>query len=406
MLSRKRQTALVFLGIGFGTMIYIMIAGLQFGFREFLIEQLLNNTSHILIKGDERKIDRKDLRERFYPRDAVVKWISPPVGKREEAKLGNPQDWFERLARDPQVAAYAPRLTISAIAGQGRFRTNIGLTGIVPDKQLRVTSIEDYMKEGSLRDLSGGGNKVILGSKVLEDIGAQTGDFVNLSTGFGETRPFKVVGKLHLGNEDLDKTIAFANIRDVQSLNKTPGRVGEISVALVNIDMASELADRWSLFGKDQVQSWQEANAQFMQMIEIQDLMRAIMTGTILIVAGFGIYNTLSIMISQKKKEIAILRSIGYPPKKILELFLLQGVMLGFAGGVFGCLLGLFFNLAMGSYELDFDVGKSNQLPISYDLGIFITGMLMAQVASAVASYLPARAASKLTPLDIIRAEL
>lgn len=406
MLSRKRQTLLIFLGIGFGAMIYIIIAGLQFGFRGFLIEQLLNNTSHILIKGDERNIEEEALQKRFYGDKTFVSWISPPQGKRDEARLQNPQGWFERLQRDPRVVAYAPRLSVSAIATQGRFRANVNLTGIVPDKQLRVTSLEDYMKEGSLQDLSGGGNKIILGSKALENIGAQPGDIVRVSTGLGEPRPFKVVGNLHMGNDELDEVIAFANIRDVQSLNRSPGRVGSISVALTDISLAEETAEQWSLYGQDEVQSWQEANAQFMQMIEIQDLMRAVMTGTILIVAAFGIYNTLSIMISQKKKEIAILRSIGYPPAKILELFMLQGLMLGFAGGLLGCALGFLFNLGLGSYELGFEVGKSDTLPVSFDAGIFFTAMLMAQAASAVASYLPAKAASKLTPLDIIRAEM
>lgn len=406
MLSRKRQTFLILLGISFGTMIYVIVAGLQFGFRGFLIEQLLNNTSHVLISGNERKIKKNDLEKRFFTSDEFINWVVPPEGKREEAKLQNPQGWFENLERDPHVIAYAPRLTISAIVGQGRFRANINFSGIDPEKQLRINSIGDYVKEGSLKDLSGGGNKIILGSKVLEDIGAQTGDIVKISTGLGETRPFKIVGMIKLGNEEVDKTIALANIRDVQSLNKTPGRVSEIAVALSDIELAQQMADKWALYGDDKVQSWQEANAQFMQMIEIQDIMRAILTGTILLVAGFGIYNTLSIMIAQKQKEIAILRSIGYRPAKILELFLYQGLVLGVSGGLLGCLIGYLIDLALASYELDFDVGKSNRLPISFDPKIYVTAFFMAQISAAIASYLPARSASKLTPLDIIRSEV
>ncbi len=405
MLARKRQTFLIFLGIGFGTMVYVIVAGLQFGFRGFLIEQLLNNTSHVLISGSERQIDKRDLRDRFFKEDEFVKWVVEPQGKREEAKLENPHGWFELLEQDPNVKAFAPRLTISAIARQGRFSENINLTGIEPGKQTQVTSLEDYMEEGSLSELSGG-NKIALGSEVLKNLGAQTGDLVTVSTGLGEPRPFKVVGKLRLGNEEVDKTIALTNIRAAQSLNRTPGRIGEIAVALNDISLSEEAARSWRLLNKDKVQNWEEANSQFMQMIEIQDIMRAILTGTILLVAGFGIYNTLSIMISQKKKDIAILRSIGYPPKKILRLFLFQGLALGALGGLLGCFLGLSVNLALGNYTLDFDVGKSNHLPISNDLNIYLTGFFMAQLASWVASYLPAKMASKLTPLDIFRSEL
>lgn len=405
MLSRKRQTVLIFLGISFGTMIYIIIAGLQFGFREYLTEQLLNNTAHVLIKGSERDIEPDQLRPRFYPPDVHVKWIGPPEGKREEANLQNPQGWFDRLEQNPHVIAYAPRLAINGLVSQGRFRTNVSITGIVPDRQMRVTSLEEYMKVGSLKDLSGGGNKIILGSGVLNDIGAQVDDTVNVSAGLGEARPFKVVGILHLGNEQIDRSLALTNILDVQSLNRSPGRVSEISVALTDIALSSQIANELDEYTSDEVQSWQEANAQFMQMIEIQDIMRLIMTGTILLVAGFGIYNVLSIMITQKQKEIAILRSIGYPPSKILELFILQGLILGFTGGLLGLLLGFGFNMLIGSYELAFEVGKDNHLPISHDLSIYLTALGVAQLASALASYLPARAASKMTPLEIIRGE-
>lgn len=409
LLSRKRQTALIFLGISFGTMIYVVVAGLQFGFRSYLTEQLLNNTAHVLIKGNERNIEEKELRPQFFPSSSnhniFVHWLVPPAGKREEAKLENPQGWFQRLQKDTDVVAYAPRLSINGIVSQGRYRQTVNLTGIVPGQQIRVTSLEDYMRKGSLLDLSGGGNKIVLGSKALKNIGAQMGDTVVMSTGLGEARPFKVVGELHLGNEQIDAALALAHIRDVQTLNRSPSRVSEISVALTDIALSKEKAEKWSLYTKDQVQGWEEANAQFMQMISIQDLMRLIITVSILVVAGFGVYNVLSIMISQKKKEIAILRSIGYGPQRIFELFLSQGLILGFFGAIIGLALGLGANYFIGHIQLSFEVGKSNHLPISYDISIFITAFFAAVIAAIIASFLPAYAASKLTPLDIIRSE-
>jgi lipoprotein-releasing system permease protein len=406
MLSRKKQTALIFLGISFGTMIYIVIAGLQFGFRSYLTEQLLNNTAHVIIKGSDRDIEEDALRPRFFSEDTFVKWLSPPEGKRDEAKLANPHGWFEILQKDPNVVSYAPRLSVNGIVSMGRYRQTVSFTGIVPERQMKITSINDYMEEGSLLDLSGGGSKAILGSGVLKNIGAQVGDTVKFSTGLGEARPFKIVGKLHMGNKQLDEMLVLGNIKDIQSLNHTPGRVSEISVALSDINLSKPLAAKWSLYSQDEVQGWEEANAQFMQMITIQDLMRLIMTGAILLVASFGIYNVLSIMISQKKKEIAILRSIGYGPDKILELFLFQGLILGTGGGFLGMFFGWGLNMILKQYELAFEVGRDNHLPISFDVSIFVTAFMAAQVAAAIASFLPAYSASKLTPLDIIREEL
>ncbi|MCB0384126.1 MAG: FtsX-like permease family protein, partial [Bdellovibrionales bacterium] len=144
----------------------------------------------------------------------------------------------------------------------------------------------------------------------------------------------------------------------------------------------------------------------FMQLINIQDIMRYIITSAILIVAAFGIYNVLSIMISQKQKEIAILRSIGYAPDKILRLFMIQGSMLGLLGGGAGLFIGFGACLIIGSIDLGFEIGKGSNLLISYDWDIYATAFVAAQVAAAIASIIPARHAAKLTPLDIIRANL
>lgn len=403
MLSRKKQTLLIFLGISLGTAIYIIIAGLQLGMRNYISDQLLNNTAHILIQGREEEIDPDDIRNRLYDDNTFVKWLRAPFGKREESRLDNPQGWFDRLAKDPQVYSYAPRLSSSAIISKGPLRKNITVTGIVPDRHVKVTNLEDYMKEGSLRDLSTGAGKIVLGSGIIKEIGARVGDIVNLSSGLGETSPFKIIGKLHLGNEQLDDVMALAHIHDVQTLNKTPGRVSEISVALHDIEQSATLAERWSLYTIDRVQGWEEANASFMQIIKIQDIVRYVITGAILLVAAFGIYNVLSIMISQKQKEIAILRSIGYGPNRILELFLIQGLILGMLGGAFGLLLGHSANVFIGSIDLGFDIGKGSTLIISYAPSIYLTAFFSAQIAAAIASVLPARHAAKLTPLEIIR---
>lgn len=406
MFSKKKQTLLIFLGITFGTMIYVIIAGIQYGMRDYLTEQLLNNTAHVLIKGNERKIEKDELRERFFPNVDVVNWLIPPAGKREEARLENPQGWFDRLAADPQVLAYAPRLSVQAILSRGGLKSNVSLTGVIPDKYIQVTSIKDYMVEGSLEDLKIGTNNIIVGSGVMDAIGAQIGQTIRVSTGLGETRPFKVVGVFELGNEQIDKILALSHINDVQTLNRTPGRVSEISISLTNIDLATQKADEWSIYTGDDVQGWQEANAAYMQVIQIQDIVRIVITGALLLVSAFGMYNVLSIMISQKQKEIAILRSIGYGPEKILSLILIQGLTLGIAGGLLGLVIGYGFNVVIDNIDLGIKIGKGTSLLVSYRPSIFLTAISAAIVSSLIASYLPARYAAKLTPLDIIRSNL
>lgn len=406
MFSRKKQTFLIFLGIMFGTMIYVIIAGIQFGMREYLYEQLLNNTAHVIVSGEEREIIETDLRERFFPEAKLVNWFIPPAGKREESRLENPQGWFNRLSADPDVIAFAPRLSINGIVSKGSLRTNVGLTGIIPDKHAQVTSIGDYMLEGKLADLRVGTNNIIIGSGVVKKIGTRIGQTVMVSTGAGTAKPFKVVGVVELGNEQLDQALALSHLSDVQTLNKTPGRVGEISIALTGIDLSESKARTWASFAHDKVQSWQQANASFLQVIQIQDIVRNVITGALLLVSAFGMYNVLSIMITQKQKEIAILRSIGYGPPRILSLILIQGLTLGISGGVLGLGVGHVINLVIDNIDLGMKIGKGTSLIVSYEPSIYITAGIAAVISTGVASVLPARHAARMTPLDIIRSNL
>ncbi|NJL25370.1 MAG: ABC transporter permease [Calothrix sp. SM1_5_4] len=165
------------------------------------------------------------------------------------------------------------------------------------------------------------------------------------------------------------------------------------------------MADFWQMISPDKVEDWKEANKMFMEMINVQDFTRYFITTAILIVAAFGIYNVLTIMINQKKREIAILRAIGYGPRRILELILYQGLLLGIAGGVTGIVMGFLMCVWIGSIDFGFEIGGSNHLLIAYDTHIYVTAFITANVASLFASYLPAWEASRMTPMDIIRSD-
>ena len=404
LISRKRQTVLIFLGISLGTMMYTIISGMQLGMREFITERLLSNTSHIKISAREQKIDSQEMTERFYGPDAAVDWVTAPSGIREEAHIMYPQGWFDRLRDDPEVLGYSPTMTMNVIISKGNTKHPAAISGIIPSMHNRVMNVEKYITEGRLSALSGGGNKVIVGEAMLDKLGLKVGDTLLVSSGVSEPRPLKIIGTLSLGVQQIDESIMLAALRDVQAINKTPGRITEIAVNIIDMNEAQTVADTWELTSKDKVESWEEANANFMEIFVFQDILRWTVTFAILIVAGFGIYNVLSIMITQKKKEIAILRSIGYPPKYILELFLIQGVILGITGAVIGLLGGHAINLYLSTIKLGHS-GVGNIL-MSYAPSIYISGFLLAFVSATLASILPAHAASKLTPLDIIRSEV
>lgn len=405
LMAKKMQNMLILLGISFATLLYVLISGLQLGMREFITGHLLNNTAHILISGAERMIIQNEIERNFYGNENPVRWVLPPYGKRDEVRLGNYQGWQERLRNDSDVLDFSPRLNAHVILSKGNFSASVNLVGTIPERHVRITSVESYIQSGSFRALSGGTSNIVIGNKVAENLGVRVGDYINVSAGSSNWSPFKIVGILHFGSDDIDASIAFAELHHTQTLTHSPGRISQIAVALYDIDKSEPKAASWKSIGQDKVQDWKEANKMFLEMIRVQDYTRYFITSAILIVAAFGIYNVLTIMISQKRKQIAILRAIGYGPEKILSLVLYQGIILGLTGGILGLILGAGFCFLIGKIDLNIELGNSRSLILSYDLSIYLTAFFAANAVSILAAYLPARAASRLTPIDIIRAD-
>ncbi len=407
LLSKRQQTLLILLGIGLGTAVYVIISGLQLGMREFLIQRLMTSTAHIKISARERLIDAQDVTDRFYGEELHVAWVSPPSGIRDEAHIHYPQGWFEFLRGQPDVLGFSPSFATHALLARGEIHLPGQLIGIIPEREQQVSDLDQFVTEGSFSDISGAAGKVLVGDEFLKKLGARVGDSILLSTGQGARVPFRVAGTFHMGVAEIDSKVAYAHLQDVQKVAKSPGRVSAISVAIADIDDAQRLAAEWSLAADDRVESWDQANANFLQIFKIQDISRLIITVAILVLAAFGIYNVLTIMINQKKKEIAILQSVGYPPRMILELFLLQGAMLGVSGAVVGLTVGHVANLLLSSVDLGTNaLPFGNKLIVSFAPSIYVIGFIVAVAASLLASLLPARAASRMTPLQIIRSEV
>lgn len=404
LIAKKKQTLLILLGISFGTLLFVSISGVQLGMRQYIFDQLLNNTAHILISGAENDILENKVSQSLYPQEAVL-WRVPPAGKRDEAKLQNYQGWRSRLESDPRVFDFSPRLSANALISSGKFSTTVGLIGTLPEHHERLSKVNQYMKEGSFSVLKSGGNSIVIGSGVAKNLGIRMNQIVQIRYGQNESDPYKVVGIVHYGNKQFDDSVAFMHLNNVQTLTQSPGRISAIAVSLVDIDQSAELANTWASISKDKVEDWKTANKAFMEVIKVQDFTRYFITTAILIVAAFGIYNVLTIMINQKRKEIAILRAIGYEPKKILELILYQGITLGLGGGIVGILLGFLLCVWIGSIDFGFEIGGSNHLLVSYDWDIYVTAFITANVASLIASFIPAWEASRMTPMDIIRSE-
>lgn len=402
--TRKKQTFLILLGIIIGTAAYVAISGMMLGFQIKLLDQLVNNDAHIRISAREELLTASELDS--FTAAAHVFWYVPPSGRKDSAKIEYPIGWFRKLDQDPDVVAYVPQVSMNVIFNKGLVTQSGRMIGAEPLKQERVSNIEQYMIKGSFRDIGNSGSRIILGKALLENLGAQISQTILISSGKGSPQPFKIVGFFETGSKNVDEATVFTSLTDAQKLRGTPSEITDIAVKIINFEDAENKASQWKQNSNEKILSWQESSAGILSVFKTQDIVRNSMTISIIIVAGFGIYNILSILVAQKRRDIAILRSMGYTPKNIISLFFNQGLILGVIGGLIGLVVGYLLCLLVGQIEVASGrmVTANGKMIVSYDYMIYVKAYTIALISSIFSSIFPARTAGSLDPMAIIRA--
>jgi lipoprotein-releasing system permease protein len=403
LLSRKKQSLLCLAGVSLGTATFIAFAGMLSGFQDYIIDQLVNNDAQVRISVREELITEHSLDSAFFPDALHAFWASPPAGRRDSSRLDNPTGWFSRLDNDPRVSAYSPQYQVQAIFRRGAATKSGRLVGAIPEKQMRVTNVENYMVQGEFTNIGSNGNRLVIGDGLLKTLGAKVGETIFVASGKKEPTPFKIIGAFNFGIRTIDDTTAFGALTDVQNLNRAASNISDIAIRLTDVSFAEDVANQWSQFSRDKVESWDQANANILSVFQIQNFTKNFVTIAILIVSAFGIYNILNILVNQKRKDIGILRAIGFEATDIVVMFLYQGVVFGVLGGILGCVLGYVLCLYVTTVRVG---GMMDQMLVSFAPSIYLTGFFMAFLSATLSSMLPARAAAKLEPIDIIRSEV
>lgn len=405
LIERKRQTVLTLLGVFFGTMAFVSVSGFFLGFQGFMVEQLVNNSAQVHIEARQDYLQNHGLDEAFFGKTfRRVLWTTPPAGVQGYLEVQNPQAWYGRLAEDPRVKAFSPTLTAPALFTLGKWHVAANLIGCNPKQQEKVTTVADYMIQGKFTDIGLGGNRVVIGDELMKRLGAMIGQMVRVSVGTGDAVAFQVVGSFKTGNRGMDLQ-AYGALPDVQRVNQTPNEVNEIGVRLFDYTQADVMARSWSKLAPERVESWGDLYKNILSVFRIQMALRFSMIMTVLIVAGFGIYNILNMTVNQKKQDIAILRALGYDTFDIVMLFFMQGMIVGICGAILGLISGYFFCAYIQTIPFMVETPSNPQghLHISMAPVIYVEAMLMALLSAGVASIIPAYSAGKLTPIEIIR---
>lgn len=397
---RRRQTLVSVTGVALGVAFFIAIASLMRGFQTYFVQQIIDVQPHIVIK-DETRTPAPQAAEIAGEGGAVaVSGVKPRDRVRGIRAAGEKLAMLEAM---PGVAA-APILTGAALLRYGARDLSVTITGIDPERYRRVANLEKDMTQGRLEDLRSAANGLIIGSTLAFRLGVQVGDTVIAVSPRGVTLQMKIVGIFHTGLVALDQTQGYALLKVNQVLQDRSNVVNQILVRLRDVTQAEPLARQIEARFGDRTESWEEQNRNILTVFVIQNAIMYSVTGAILLVAAFGIYNIISTVVFEKTRDIAILKSLGFTEGDIQRLFLVQGVIAGLLGAALGCLLGqiMIEGLAQVRFATDTPAGNDRFMLVR-DWRIFAVASGFAVASAAIAALIPARRAARLDPVQIVR---
>ena len=280
----------------------------------------------------------------------------------------------------------------------------VTLNGIIPAKMKGVSTIEEKLTQGSLEALAANPNGIVIGEGLAKKFGLSMGSVVNAASPGGEVRTLKVVGIFRTGNASYDENQTFALLKRVQGLLDRADRVNRFIIQLDDPYAARDVAAVIERQVGYKAVSWQESAEDLMSVLLVRNLIMYSVVSAILVVASFGIYNTISTIVMEKIHDIAILKSMGFHARDIRRIFLAEGVILGALGSLFGVTLGMGLMWLLAQVEIK-PPGASDlvHLPIYWGWEQYLLAVGFALVSAVGAAYLPARKAGRVQPVAILR---
>lgn len=400
LLGRKRQSLVSLLGIILGVGFFLGVASLMQGSEKDFIRRLIDNAPHVTLKDEFRAAPEQPL-FKVYPQGAVeLRHVKP---KTERRGIRNYKEKLAQLQPMPGLRA-APVLSGQAVASYAGRDLGVSVSGLVPALMRGVSTIEEHMTTGTLDALLTDPDGIIIGEALAGKFSLKTGNRLTIAAPNGTVRIMKVVGLFKSGNKGYDEGQVFILLKKAQALFDKPNSANRIIVRLDNPYQAAGAARRIEAQTGYLAESWQEASADIMSTLMIRNIIMYSVVSAILIVAAFGIYNVISTIVMEKTRDIAILKSMGFRARDVQGIFLIQGVLLGAAGSMLGCLLGAGIMSSLGQITIKTPFNSDPApMPIDWGFGQFILAAGFAMSAAAFAAWLPARKAGGVHPVAILR---
>ncbi len=383
-------------GIALGVAALIVVLSVMNGFQKEVRARILGVVSHVQITG-------------------------------ASGRLGDWRRAMQIAVRHPGVVAAAPFVHAQGMLSHGQAVRGTVVRGVLPADEDRAGDVGRHMRAGRLDALRPGEFGIVLGADLARALGALTGDKLALIAPQGLVTPagvvprlkqFTVVGVFEVGFQEADAALALVHLEDAQKLYQLGESVSGVRLKLDDLFAARRVAREVAgELGPDaHATDWTRTHANYFRAVEIEKRMIFILLTLIVAVAAFNIVSTLVMLVTDKNADIAILRTLGASPASIVQIFMIQGSLIGvigtLAGVVGGVLLGLNVDTVVPAIESAFgfkflakDVYMIPDLPSEVRAPDVVAIALVSLALSFLATLYPSWRASRVNPAEALRYE-
>lgn len=407
--SKKKQTLAAVLGVTFGVAACIFQAGIITGIQTYFVKRTIDFSAHIRIYNDGKKENMQSILQRYHEQDNTttnIYFVNNQKNIEENPRLENGYQIIQALEKDEEVLGVSPFLGTQVIIRAGVTQTGARIAGIDVIKENTLFNVQKYMIDGNILELNEINNGIVLGAGLAANLAAKVGSYVMVSSQKGVILELKIVGINRTGVTSVDDNRAYVTLRNAQKLlNVDASYITDINLKIKDIEKAEILALQYQRRFNYKSEDWIKANEGIFAVFKLQNLAIYVVIASMMLVAGFGIFNILTMIIYEKMPDIAILKAIGYDDKSILSIFLTEALCIGFVGGVFGLILGFFVSSLAGNYKVNISRGilAFDYLPINFNPYFYASAFVFGLIITALAGYFPAKKAAGIDPITIIR---